>query len=94
MNDGDCAQSWEIDLLGPAIVVTPDGAKIILNARLQWLLTAEHTIRFLLSFDGIPSPVVRIIGPADPQVLTSATVAALSAVTDELKPLSASAEAV
>ncbi|HEY7117505.1 MAG TPA: hypothetical protein VH475_13035 [Tepidisphaeraceae bacterium] len=93
MNTDVRTQSWDFDLFGTASVITPSGAEIILTTRLQWLLTADASIRLLLSFDGIPLPVVRLTGPIDPHRLTTALVAALAAVTDELTPHSAGAEA-
>lgn len=78
------AESWEIDLLGTATVIAPNGEEVTVGARLQWLMTTEQTLRFLLSFDGIPMPVVCVNGPCARHVIASSTVAALVDLTDAL----------
>lgn len=83
MNSSD-AESWEIDIVGGGTFRSSNGDEINVGARWQWIVTADNNIRFLLYLDGIPTPIVRIVGPSARFAISRSTVAALRDVANEL----------
>jgi hypothetical protein len=63
--DGDAAQSWQLEIIGGAILTSPDGEETCFPVREVWNTRDGRTIRYVLFEDGNPRPVVCVHGPSD-----------------------------
>lgn len=70
------AESWQFEMRGGAIVTDPTGDESYFCARLVWMMTAEHTLRFLIYLAGEDVPIVRVVSPSARNVIASSTIEA------------------
>lgn len=69
-------ESWQFEMRGGAIVTDPTGNESYFCARRVWMMTAEHTLRFLIYLAGDDVPIVRVLSPPAHNTIALTTIEA------------------
>lgn len=87
MNGSD-TEPWCLEMIGAATMTAPSGEQVTLCARLCWMMTQEHTLRFLIYVDGLAMPIIKVVGPqAGRHVIAKSAVDAFRELLDQLPSL-------
>lgn len=78
----DACDCWQLDIIGGAIITSPEGEETTVGARMVWTMTNDHSVRFLIYLSGHATPVVRVVSPTDPAAFARTTVAAFERLTE------------
>jgi hypothetical protein len=77
-------ESWQLDLIGGGLLTDPDGNETLCALRMVWMMTAEHTLRFLIYLSGEDVPIVRVVCPTTRNAIARAAIEAFEQLTESL----------